>query len=277
MPERRAFAPGNISGVFKIVADPDPARMHSLGMGFTVSDGVVASVSRADRTRVRFNDEEIEFPTVASALRRLTPEPLTVGIESALQLSAGFGLSGASTLAALWAANDLLGVGKSEHDLAMLAHVAEVENLTGLGDVCAQFHGGCLVKLVVGDPLAAERLSVPEQPIYYRYFGPIQTSEVLSDLERRERINGAADAALRGLEALVHLDTVDFNACVGLSKVFAVDSGLLTDSHVRKVIDEVEAEGGSASMIMLGHAVFSTRTFPEAQRTTLGIYRVRLI
>ena len=36
MAQARAFAPGNISCVFKIVADPDPARMHSLGMGFTL-------------------------------------------------------------------------------------------------------------------------------------------------------------------------------------------------------------------------------------------------
>jgi len=277
MAQARAFAPGNISCVFKIVADPDPARMHSLGMGFTVSDGVVAAVRRADRTRISFNDEEIEFPTVASALRKLTSQPFEVEIESPLQLSGGFGLSGASALASLWAVDDLLALDKSERDLAMVAHIAEVENLAGLGDVCAQYNGGCLVKLVAGDPLAAERLSVPEQSIYYRYFGPIRTSDVLADLGQRERINAAADTALKGLEALVHLDSVDFNACVRISKVFAADSGLLTNVDVREVIAGVEAEGGSASMIMLGHAVFSTRSFPGAQQTKLGIHKVRTL
>jgi len=273
--QARAFAPGNISCVFKVVADPDPTKMHSLGMGLTVSDGVIANVRADEQTRVRFNGEEIDFPTVVSALGRLTAEPLDIELESPLQLSGGFGLSGASALAALWAANDLLGLGKSERELAMMAHVAEVENLTGLGDVCAQFHGGCLVKLTAGDPLAAERLPVPEQPIYYRYFGPIHTREVLANVEQRVRINAAADRALERLEELVHLDTVDFAACVRLSRDFADESGLLTDERVRTIIEEVERAGGSASMIMLGHAVFSTEDFPGAQETRLGIHRVR--
>ena len=273
--QARAFAPGNISCVFKVVADPEPRKMHSLGMGLTVSDGVVASVAHAERTAVRFNGEEIDFPTVVAALTKLTPEPLAVDIESPLQLSGGFGLSGASSLAALWAADDLLSLGTEEHELAMMAHVAEVENLTGLGDVCAQFHGGCLVKLTAGDPLAADRLAVPDQTIYYRYFGPIRTRDILADVERRERINRAADAALAQLDDLVHLESVDFEACVRLSRTFAADSGLLTDDRVRGIIEEVERSGGAASMIMLGHAVFSTRAFPGAQETKLGIYRVK--
>lgn len=275
--QARAFAPGNISCIFKVVADPNPAKMHSLGMGFTVRDGVEATVRRTDLTRIRFNSQEIEFPTVTSALERLTSEQIDIELTSHLQLSAGFGLSGASTLAVAWAVNALLALGKSEHELAMIAHIAEVENLTGLGDVCAQYHGGCLVKLTVGDPLAAERLSVPDQDIYYRYFGPIRTSDVLADPEQRHRINAAADAALVKLEQLARLDTIDFDACVRLSNVFARDSGLLRDERVKRVIDDVETAGGSASMIMLGHAVFSTGQFEGAERTTLGRHRVRVL
>lgn len=275
--EATAFAPGNISCIFKIVADPDPSKMHSLGMGFTVSDGVTATVRAANRTTIAFNGQDLAFPTVASSIGRLTPQPLHVELETPLRLSAGFGLSGASTLAVNFALNHLLGLGRSEHELAMAAHIAEVENLTGLGDVCAQYHGGCLVKLKAGDPLAAERLPVPEQPIYYRYFDPIHTREVLADVARRGRINKAADVALTRLEGLVKLDTVDFDACVSLSRDFAVDSGLLSDDRVQRVIREVEAEGGSASMIMLGHAVFSTRAFEGAQQTRLGVYQVGLV
>ena len=99
--------------------------------------------------------------------------------------------------------NKLLHLGKKDTEtLAMVAHVAEVENRTGLGDVCSQYHGGCLVKLKEGAPLVADRLPIAEQPIYYRYFGPIQTSEVLGNREQTTRINRAADAALRVLQTL---------------------------------------------------------------------------
>ena len=152
----------------------------------------------------------------------------------------------------------------------MTAHVAEVENRTGLGDVCAQYHGGCLVKLKRGYPLAAERLPVPEQPIYYRYFSSIQTKVILENAERRERINSAADEALQALEKLAKFDTVDFNACIRLSKQFSLDSGLLEDVRVQETIREIESAGGVASMIMLGNAVFSTLPFEGATETKLS-------
>ena len=40
-----AFAPGNVSGIFRIVPDGDPRRMHSLGMGFTALHGVIATAA----------------------------------------------------------------------------------------------------------------------------------------------------------------------------------------------------------------------------------------
>ena len=65
-----------------------------------------------------------------------------VDLTSPLPLGCGFGLSGAASLATAYALNELLHLGKDMETLAMIAHVAEVENRTGLGDVCSQYHGG---------------------------------------------------------------------------------------------------------------------------------------
>lgn len=273
-----AFAPGNISGVFKVIPHDDPAHMHSLGLGLTVSEGVRVAVSRAEADySVSFNGEPIDFPTVRSVVEYLTSDPVRVVIESPLPLSCGFGLSGASSLATAYSLDALMGHGRSQEDLAMVAHVAEVENLTGLGDVCAQFHGGCLVKLTPGEPLGAQRLAVEEQPLYYRYFGPISTRAVLSDAPARERINRAADTALHSLDHLSSQEEVDFNACIDVCKSFAVNSDLLRDQAVRDTIEAIEVMGGSASMIMLGNAVFSTRSFAGATQTTLSMGKARLL
>ena len=273
--EACAFAPGNISCVFKIVHHEDPRKMHSLGMGFTIEDGVRVAVRLAGRTTVLFNGGEIQFPTVASAVRKLTPRPIRVDIESGLPLGCGFGLSGASALAAAYSVNALLDLGRPDEDLAMTAHVAEVENLTGLGDVCGQYHGGWLVKLHEGQPLAAQRLPVGEPPVYFRFYGPIATREVLGSAEQKERINRAADDALREIGRLIESGAADFDACIGLSKAFAVESGLLRDERVLRAIRQVEADGGVASMIMLGNAVFSTRAFEGARKTTLSHQKAR--
>ena len=271
----RAYAPGNISCVFKVIPHADAARMHSLGMGFTVTEGVEVTVSEHHETVVLFNGERINFPTVYAVVNRLTENSSVVGIKvditSPLPLGCGFGLSGAASLATAYALNKLLSLGKDSETLAMIAHVAEVENRTGLGDVCSQYHGGCLVKLKEGSPLTADRLPIAEQPIYYRYFGPIQTSEVLGNREQTIRINRAADVALSALKILTNAKPSNelFNACFAVSKQFSVESGLLSDKRVINTIASIEAAGGVASMIMLGNGVFSTHPFEESVETRL--------
>jgi pantoate kinase len=251
--------------------------MHSLGMGFTVREGVRATLSLAQRQEVFFNSRPLEFPTVRGALASLLAPPLKIELETSLPLSCGFGLSGAAALAAVHAANALLGLGHSREELAMAAHVAEVEQLTGLGDVCNQHHGGCLLKLVPGQPLNAARLVIPQQPIYYRYFGPILTREVLVDPLRREFINRAADQALSQLHGQLDAGLVDFEACIRLSRAFAADSGLLADERVAQAIARIEAAGGAGSMIMLGNAVFSNRPFDQAAETALCNHRAEVL
>lgn len=277
MSTAKAFAPGNVSGVFKIIADDDPAKMHSLGMGFTVADGVTVEVAAADTTSVLFNGDEITFATVRSVVARLSDVPLRVAIETGLPLSGGFGLSGASSLATAFAVDALLDLGRDETALGMVAHVAEVENLTGLGDVAGQFTGGCLVKLVRGDPLAAISLPVPEQVVHYRYFSPINTKDVIGSLERRERINAAAETALRALAILSDAGETEFARYIEVAKTFSIDSGLLLDENVKDAIRECEEAGGSASMIMLGNAVFSDVPFTGAKTTRLAKRRVEVL
>lgn len=285
----RAYAPGNISCVFKVIPHRDPTRMHSLGMGFTVTEGVEVTVSDCSETVVLFNGEDITFPTVRAVVNRLIQGTRVAGIRvdltSPLPLGCGFGLSGAAALATGYALNELLHLRKDTESLAMIAHVAEVENRTGLGDVCSQYHGGYLVKLKEGAPLVADRLPIAEQPIYYRYFGPIQTSEVLGNKEQTLRINCAADTALSTLRTLTRSRVANsgqgstelFNACFAVSKQFSVESGLLRDARVINTIAQIEAEGGVASMIMLGNGVFSTYPFAGAEETRLVNNPARLI
>ena len=278
-----AFAPGNISCVFKIIPHLDPSRMHSLGMGFTVQEGVEVTVSEHHEIKVLFNGQDINFPTVRAVVDRLIQNTDTVGIKinltSPLPLGCGFGLSGAASLATAYAINELIALRKENEELAMITHVAEVENRTGLGDVCSQYHGGCLVKLKEGAPLVADTLPILEQPIYYRYFGPIHTSEVLRDSEQTKRINCAADGALAVLKRLTDTDANDelFTACFAVAKQFSVESGLLRDARVIDTIAQIEAAGGVASMIMLGNGVFSTHAFNGATETQLAKNPARLI
>ena len=255
----------------------DPERMHSLGFSFTISQGVTVTVGEAKAGSITFNDRPIDFPTVKAVAEKLSDRPLLIEIESPLPLSCGFGLSGASALATAYATNTLLRLDMRVETLANIAHIAEVENLTGLGDVCAQFHGGCLVKVTAGNPLAAQQLAVPEQAVYYRYFSPIYTRDVLSDPSHKRAINEAADQVLSQFAELTRHETVRFDDCIRLSLKFSRESGLLRDPQVRETIEAVEDRGGCASMIMLGNAVFSSMPFAGAEATTISHRGARLV
>ena len=143
--------------------------------------------------------------------------------------------------------------------------------------MCAQYHGGCLVKLTPGQPLAAKPMPIAEQPIFYRYFSGIRTRDVLSDPQQASRINAAADVALTALASLSAQKSVEMNECIQVCKQFAQESGLLRDERVRGLIDDIESAGGAASMIMLGNAVFSTSGFEGCQETSLAKRRGGLV
>lgn len=277
MQQASAFAPGNVSCVFKIIRDEDPRLMHSLGMGFTVTEGVTATVRPADAFSTRFNGESFDFQTVRSAVSQVCDRPVHIELASDLPLSGGFGLSGASALAAVFAVDQLFELGLNRDTLGMAAHVAEVENLTGLGDVGGQFNGGCMVKLKVGEPLGALSLPVEEQDVYYRYFSPILTKEIIGDPRHAALINAAADEALVELDRLRSAGETRFEAYIAVAKRFAEQSELMRDPSVLAAIAQAEQAGGAASMIMLGNAVFSTVDFEGATRTRLMRHSVQTL
>src|SRR3989338_340159 len=190
MRSSKAFAPGNISCVFVIKKTKNPAKSGSLGMGFTVDKGVVATIKKINNTKksniklnnkkiinnenqeniIWFNNEKINFPTINSVIKNLTDEKVIVDIKSQLPLGYGFGISGAAALATAYSLNKLLNLEKSKKELAMAAHIAEVENSTGLGDVVNQYFGGFLVKYESSYKFKIHRIPINNKKAYYKYF-----------------------------------------------------------------------------------------------------------
>jgi pantoate kinase len=134
-----------------------------------------------------------------------------------------------------------------------VAHVAEVAAGTGLGDVVAQSRGGVPIRLEPGAPEYNRLDGVPARTrVEYCSLGELSTAEVLAGNTDR-----LSEAGVNALVDLVNEPTLD--EFVRLSREFAEEADLLT-SDVREVIEDVEAEGGRASMAMLGETVFSLGT-----------------
>ena len=265
--EAKAFAPANISCIFKIYEHKNPRWMGSYGIGFTLNEGVIAEVSKAKRNDIVFNDVSIRFPTAISVINKLTKEKIRVCIKTKLPLGCGFGLSGASTLAAAYAINKILNLKKSNKELAIIAHTAEVENKTGLGDVVNQYFGGFCLKLKPSSYFEVKKIRLSNVDVYCKYFGKISTKSIITDMKIKAKINDAADNSLSIIKQLINNnENIQFEGIIKISKDFAIKSGLLKDKQTAETIKEIENVNGNASMIMLGNAVFSNKPFKDSMK-----------
>jgi pantoate kinase len=301
MESAKAFAPGNISCIFIIKKTKNPAKSGSLGMGFTINKGVLVTIKKIpisddsitgnsnnkfnkiinsnnknkkilkkdkknfEKSSIYFNNKKINFPTVNSVIEKLINEPVEVWIKTELPLGCGFGLSGASALAAAYALNKLFRLKKSKKELAFIAHVTEVENGTGLGDVVNQYYGGFLVKHKPSYMFKVKRLLLGNKKVYCSYFSSISTKEIISDKKLKNKINNAGLDSLKFIKKLKNKN-LTLKELIKISKEFSVNSGLLRDKKVAETIKNIEKNNGNASMIMLGNAVFSDKYFKGSKK-----------
>jgi pantoate kinase len=248
----RAFVPGHVTGFFSVHEDDDPEQAGSRGAGLTLSDGVTVAVEPAAETSMQLNDEPAAVEAVTRVLDALDVEA-RVGVRTDLPTGAGFGVSGAAALGTALAANRTFDCGRSENELVAIAHVAEVEAGTGLGDVVAQARGGVPVRLAPGAPEYNRLDGVPDRArVEYLTLGERSTSDVLAG--DTGRLSEA------GVDALVRLvEEPTLRVLMECSREFAREADLLTP-EVKAVVEGVQAAGGEAAMAMLGETVFALGT-----------------
>ncbi|WP_435335410.1 pantoate kinase [Haloarchaeobius sp. TZWWS8] len=251
--EARAFVPGHITGFFSAHPnEDDPTKAGSRGAGLTLTDGVDVTVRPSDEPRVTLNDEYVSVESVETVLRTLDAQ-VAVEAETVLPLGAGFGVSGAMALGAALATNRVLDRKLSENELVTIAHGAEVQAGTGLGDVVAQARGGIPIRLEPGGPQHNLLDAIPARArVEYLNLGQLSTAEVLSS--DTDQLSAAGKQALSRVVKEPTLPSFIF-----ASRRFAREAELLTP-EVRRVIEDVLDVGGQASMAMLGETVFALGT-----------------
>ena len=281
-----AFVPGHVTAFFSAHPAADPAVAGSRGAGLTLSDGVDVTVETTDDASAAGNTvatDDALAANDASAAITLDGEPASIGavadvlaalgvrarvdLETDLPLGAGFGVSGAAALGTALAANAAADRGRSENELVRIAHEAEVERGTGLGDVVAQARGGIPIRLEPGAPGHGVLDGIPAHArVEYVTFGELSTEDVLAG--DTAALTGAGERALSRLRADPRLPTL-----MDASREFAERADLLVP-EVAEAIEAVAAAGNSerdgpadgdgaetgAAMAMLGRTVFALGT-----------------
>lgn len=147
--------PLHITGFFTPQFSANPLLTGSCGAGLVITPGLVCICklsNKLSKSKVIYNGVETKIEPLQKLFDRINfDKKVSVRLSSPVPLGFGYGVSGASTLAVSLALHRFLG--KSDLKAAQMAHIAEVESLSGLGDVLAIFSGRDLaVRIKPGAP-----------------------------------------------------------------------------------------------------------------------------
>ncbi|MHA1960132.1 MAG: pantoate kinase [Candidatus Thorarchaeota archaeon] len=260
----RAFVPGHITGMFRIHdMNEDPLLSGSRGAGFSVEAGIITEVEAKIEDRpgisVEFNDERIEAPVTETVVRSLLEDhekqlKVSVHHTSSIPVGVGFGASGAAALGTALALSHIIDENITSARAAQYAHLAEIVNRTGLGDVLAQTVGGLEVRTRPGAPGFGEAVNIPmptSKRVLLAGSGGLETRDVLTDPESRKLVNDAGDKAVSRL-----IENPTFGEFISCSREFSERTGLMTKRVARALAELTEAGLANSSMVMLGDSVF---------------------
>ncbi len=269
-PNACAFAPGHITGFFKVHNSDNPKSKGSVGCGLVINGGIESEITlmkKTTETVIFLNENKIDSDIIQSTIKQMTDTPLMIKCRSDIPIGYGYGASGASAISTSFALNKLLSLNMSHNELINVAHEAEIQNNSGLGDVFAQSIGGVVIRKKPGIEGLKHVDRIPSLPydIFCLTFDKISTSSILNDNDLVNDINVSGDKAIKQL-----LKQKTVSNFMKQSLEFSRDSGLL-DTKAGDVIEKINDIGGLASQAMLGNTVFAIATNEHNKKDIIGV------
>ncbi len=273
------FAPSHITGFFEIVDNLEPLKRGSCGAGVAMDAGVVTTLQIIGReyeddlnVDVKINgikdakNATITFKTLELMERNFNisslmfDKKILIDHKMEVPIGAGYGTSAACALGTALAVAKILELDITFNNAASMAHLAEIEMKSGLGDVVAEVNGGITLRLKEGAPGVAvtdKLILADDLYVISKSLGGIETSEIIGDPVHKKRINTTGRHMLGELLKNPYPETF-----LKLSKRFTMETGLLSN-EVLEIINILEDESIGASMAMLGNTAFALSKTPD--------------
>jgi len=259
----RAFVPAHITAFFVPVFNDDPLQAGSLGAGINLSKGttVFASIETGTLERhvhMAFNGEPVkrdEARISYSVAERLVPRDFLGEVEiwQYFDFPNGYGFGNSAGGALGTALSLTYAFGGTWLKAAQMAHIHEVLNRGGLGDVVAQLAGGIEVRVKAGGPGygVVDNLFFEDYRVLVVPLGRLSTKEVLDgDVVKSIEVEGR-----KALENLLKEPKPE--RMITLARGFAEKTGLL-DGELLELARELDKVlSNPSSMIMLGRGLFA--------------------
>lgn len=259
----RAYSPSHVTGFFEICdTSLDPLKKGSRGAGACLDLGAITEVtvtkSNKLKARVLINGYELNAPTSFAVIKRysLLIGPFEAKVNHFLNapIGFGFGASGAGALSLSLALNEASNLNLSYEEAAQIAHLAEIDCLTGLGTVIGETVGGIEIRLMAGAPgIGIVDSFVPNKDYYLFAFliSPISTKNMLSSNLVREMINGMSRKLI--VELLRNKSVENF---LKLSRLF-INTLNFASARTKKILSEIELLGFTPSITLFGDVAYT--------------------
>jgi pantoate kinase len=265
--EAIAFCPAHVTGFFKAHFNENqgfPEKFGSMGAGFSIKEGVITKVIISSKTnqdqkfRILSKGYQSEKTDVSEFvlnefLKLGNFENIFFEIEHQISIPVGYGLgsSGAVALSLSYALDQVLETKLDRVDIGKIAHNAEVNCKTGLGDVLASYHGGFEIRVKPGAPGIGqvEKIETENISVIMICFSPISTNKFLQ--EQLSKINGLGGKMVDKL-----LESKNYNNFQDMSLEFAKYVKVMTP-RMEKLIDDLSFNGIKSGVALFGETVFS--------------------
>ena len=265
--EATAFCPAHITGFFKAHLDDSQNSLEnfgSTGAGFSIKQGVTTrvKVDTKDNQESNFRITTKGYqPDKTDVSEFVLNEFLKLGkfsnkffdIEHEISIPVGYGLgsSGAVALSLSFALDQALETKLDKTTIGQIAHNAEVNCKTGLGDVLASFHGGFEIRVKPGAPGigCVEKIFTNEISVIMICFSPISTNKFIK--ERLSQINGLGGKMVNRL-----LESKNYKHFQDMSLEFAKFVNVITP-RMQKLVNELSKNNIKCGIAFFGETVFS--------------------
>jgi len=262
--EAVAFCPAHVTGFFKAHLEGDglTEEFGSTGAGFSIAEGVTTRVTISHtKENLKFKISNKGFQSDKTDVSEFVlNEFLKLGnfndvffdIEHQISIPVGFGLgsSGAVALSLAYALDKVLETKLDKIMIGKIAHSAEVNCKTGLGDVLASYYGGFEIRTKPGAPGIGkvEKINVKDISIIMICFSPISTQKFIQN--KLSKINGLGGTMVNKL-----LESKNYNNFQDMSLEFANYVNVMTP-RMKKITDELSLNGIKSGVALFGETLF---------------------
>ncbi len=262
-----AFCPAHITGFFKAHLENHQGNLEnlgSMGAGFSIKQGVTTRVIidkknnhdsnfRITTKGYQSDKTDVSEFVLNEFLKIVDFKDKFFDIEHEISVPVGYGLgsSSAVALSLSFALDQALDTKLDKNTIGQIAHNAEVNCKTGLGDVLASFHGGFEIRVKPGAPGigAVKKISTDKISVIMICFSPISTNKFIK--ERLSQINGLGGKMVNKL-----LESKDYQHFQDMSLEFAKYVNVMTP-RMQKIVNELTQNNIKCGIALFGETIFS--------------------